>query len=138
MTDMNAVFGHKGDGFGSLIPPSTTPVGTFSTYGVFDSSGFLDAYKDPDPKNDQIHHFWYFIQFSYFHGLQLADVLNKFHEGWPSQGGKSTNDYWLSAMAIYLGTGLREGEIKPEDVSSWISNWVSENTTNQDHWIDPY
>lgn len=127
MEDMNAVFGHKDDGVETFIPPATTDIRVaFSTYGLFQSDGFALAFQDPDSDNDQVHHFWYHVQLSYYHGMGAGMVANVYHETWPTESGKSMQDYLLGAAGTALGTNLRWGTIKPSGVGRWIENELSE------------
>jgi hypothetical protein len=124
---MNAVFGHSGTGMGRIddegkgLPFVQSRVTVYSTSGSFLSDGFSFQYHDPDPTNDQVHHFWYYVQLAFFdeifvHGA--APIGNAYHES-PSQPGSSQQDFLLGQAGIEIGRSIGRG-LSPYHVASAI------------------
>jgi hypothetical protein len=111
---MNAVIGHTGRGLGNAESPfKPSPIDPrYSTYGTFTDTGFASDYRDPYGNSDQVHHFWFYVQLAFWDavvGSNSATVGNLYHEYWPTESGRSLQDYWLGNEGIKLGYRLGRG-----------------------------
>lgn len=85
------------------------------------SLGFRDRYRDPDPANPQVHHFWFYLQIAYERGQLLANLGNLRHE--TRDPGASWPDFALANAGARLGSNLRRG-MSPRQAAGWLELYV--------------
>jgi RHS repeat-associated protein len=130
-----------------FMVPNTTPGEGTSFIGqqFFPGRGsWSDLYYDYT--DNQMYHFWFYVALTYFDPVILAEAGNVFHEGFgdnfthippllPSQlpivhsseevsrrgsDGSSQQDYLLAIEGMKLGYGLRNGNIKVDEIANWV------------------
>ena len=152
---MDRVFGHQGDGLqysgdtsrdcflcGIRNPDGTwrdreaiRPTAYYSEYSTdkaskfLNSDGFHSDFADPDGKNNQVQHTYYYVQLGYHHGLTTAyggDFYHEYLQGrregpWPRPG-QSNQDYLAGIEGAQLGNYLYHGWITPYRAGDYIRN----------------
>lgn len=90
-----------------------------------ESYGFKPEFTDPDIKNTQVNHFWFYVQLTYLYGGKVAAFGDSIHDA-PGKDGASPQDRALTVKAIELGQLLKTGLIRPDQVSTWIANNIEQ------------
>ena len=98
----------------------------------FNSRGFNETYADPSIENNQVNHFWFFVNAAYQLGPGATGTVDLFavlHETdlpviGGAAGGASIQDYHLSLLGIELGTSIYSGSIIPGEVADWIRDRI--------------
>jgi hypothetical protein len=110
--DLIAVLsGHVGDGLSGFFDQRASPLGPYNAYSLLPStSGFGPTYADPDPKNNQVHHTWFWIQVAYYNADWKAYAGNWRHENM-GDAGSSQQDYNAGLWGISMGHALQESNI---------------------------
>jgi hypothetical protein len=85
-------------------------------------SGFLPQFQDPagTPRSSQPAHFWEYVAIAFEYDHSLALTGNLIHES--AGQGASWQDLLLGQEGALLGFALKEGLIKPNEVSQWIKD----------------
>ena len=87
------------------------------------SLGFREPFRDPDPENPQTHHLWFYIQLSYETDSSVALLTNAYHEFYPSQSGRSIEDFRCGLAGQRLGH-LATHWFSPTDIADWLYDMV--------------
>jgi hypothetical protein len=89
--------------------------------GYEGSLGFRKGYRDPDPTNHQVHHFWFYVQIAYESGQAMANLGNLRHETFDP--GRSWADFALANAGANLGSNLRWC-MSPQEVPEWLQLYI--------------
>jgi hypothetical protein len=123
MEDVSAVLsGHTidlGEYLGKREPDKPTE-GSYYV-GYEGSLGLKSRFRDPDPTNEQVHHFWFYVQLAYETEGVVALAANIFHEGYWKQSGRSLADYRLGRAGQRLGSLARLSYFWPTDIAEWLT-----------------
>ena len=91
--------------------------------GGFTDTGFHPDFQDG---GNQVHHFWFFAALAYWSPSD-ANLGAWFHESIDPAAttGRSMQDWRLSVTAIYLGVGMRQGNISLNGAGTWMRDNLS-------------
>jgi hypothetical protein len=119
--DFLAYYRNRADG-GVDNPGKSSP----DYYATFiGSTGFASKYQDPDWENEQVHHFWFYVQLTYEYGPVWGMGGNIYHELTDRDiNGRSWQDFALSVQGITVGLMCWDSRYTPEDVDDYIEKHV--------------
>jgi hypothetical protein len=110
--------------------------------GKFGQNGVAEIFQDPNEivGGNTTQHFWFYVEVGFQSGFLAGVTGDYLHETILSTDyrGNSYEDIFLGIEGILLGEKLAAGNVKPSDVSDYISSSLSFGSPQSSFWENVY